>query len=324
MCSPRVASPSHSISSAASTISAATDAPTAPDACVIIGRGRKINEHPGNVRFHSIVQSHLDIYSQASNKSKKTAIILAILAEVHSQAGADFCKLDSATNTYVMVEETAARICIAQKLRDHLNATYKSSKQHKQRRRAAIKKECVRQAKILYPASYQTSSSNSMNNFVKVNSSNDLVTANTMATFMPSSMATFMPSSRLGVQQFPEQQQVSSFWDQPYPSMVPPSTASCYLNDIIQEAFDLTESADFLQQQQQQQVVSDQELFPVLSMTSPPAAAEADVFASLFQAFAPTDMEPSSMVDETLLFEPTPILEEQVQPDIWEPLPLSG
>ncbi|CAB9496832.1 Nitrilase family, member 2 [Seminavis robusta] len=109
---------------------------------VIIGRGRKIREHPGNQRFYALVRSCLEAYATAPTKTKKSLIILKILNDVRSACNneANFVKLDTNTGEYYPVEESAARITIAQALRDSLNEHYKSSKQHKQRRRLIQKR----------------------------------------------------------------------------------------------------------------------------------------------------------------------------------------
>jgi hypothetical protein len=81
------------------------------------------------------VASHLHAYANAPTKTKKSLIILKILNEIRCNHDANFVKLDPSTGQYLPIEESAARITIAQALRDELNQGYKSSKQHKQRRR---------------------------------------------------------------------------------------------------------------------------------------------------------------------------------------------
>lgn len=106
---------------------------------VVIGRGRRIKEHQGNLRFKAIVNSHLEGYANALTKTKKSLIILKILNEVRAESDANFVKMDSNGNAFE-VEEAQARITIAQALRDNLNQYYRSSRQHKQRKRLQIKR----------------------------------------------------------------------------------------------------------------------------------------------------------------------------------------
>ena len=116
---------------------------------VVIGRGRAVKQHPGNVRFQAIIRSHLDSYSNAPTKTQKSKIILMILKEVRSADNADFVKL--VDGVYRPIEESAARITIAQNIRDDLSESYKSSRQHKQHRRYQRKQASVFQARQAFP-----------------------------------------------------------------------------------------------------------------------------------------------------------------------------
>ena len=122
--------------------------PVSTDA-VVIGRGRAIKQHPGNLRFLAIVRSHLPSYSTAPTKTQKSNLIMKILKEVRSGDNADFIKL--VDGVYRPIEESAARITVAQTIRDELNENYKSSKQHKQRRRFQRKQASVVQARQPFP-----------------------------------------------------------------------------------------------------------------------------------------------------------------------------
>lgn len=129
-------------------LSNASSLPVSADA-VVIGRGRAIKQHPGNLRFMDIVRSYLPSYSSAPTKTQKSHIIMKILKEVRSGDDADFIKL--VDGVYHPIEEAAARITIAQTIRDELNENYKSSKQHKQRRRFQQKQASVFQSRQAYP-----------------------------------------------------------------------------------------------------------------------------------------------------------------------------
>lgn len=106
---------------------------------VVIGRGRRIKEHPGNLRFQNIIKENLNGYANALTKTKKSLIILKILNIIKEDESANFVKLDN-NGTPFVVEESQARITIAQALRDSLNQHYKSSRQHKQRKRLQNKR----------------------------------------------------------------------------------------------------------------------------------------------------------------------------------------
>lgn len=107
---------------------------------VIIGRGKKCTNNPGNLRFRGIVQTTLESYQTAETKVKKSEIIMDVLSQVREGDGAGFVKTDSATGRYIQVEEASCRIAIAQAFRDALSGAYKSSKKHKQMRRLERKR----------------------------------------------------------------------------------------------------------------------------------------------------------------------------------------
>ena len=102
---------------------------------VIIGRGKRCLDNPGNIRFKAIIQGAASVYSGALTKLQKSAIITEVLGQVRGADGIGFVKRDSATGLYTKVDESASRIAIAQSFRDALSGTYKSSKKHKQVRR---------------------------------------------------------------------------------------------------------------------------------------------------------------------------------------------
>lgn len=112
---------------------------------VIIGRGRRCQNNPGNIRFKAIIQATLSSYSNTQTKLQKSAIIMDVLSQVRGEDGVGFVKQDSATGLYTKVEDAASRIAIAQSFRDGLSGTYKSSKKHKQVRRIERMKgkQCV-------------------------------------------------------------------------------------------------------------------------------------------------------------------------------------
>lgn len=98
---------------------------------VIIGRGKKIREHIGNQQFYEIVDANLIAYQNAATKGLKSSILWNILTQVrtNSQHGYGFVKKEG--GFWCAVDDSCARINIAQAFRDRLSYTYKSSKQHK-------------------------------------------------------------------------------------------------------------------------------------------------------------------------------------------------
>lgn len=102
---------------------------------VIIGRGKRCKNNPGNQRFKAIIQQTLQIYSTAATKLTKSATIMQVLNFVRDEDGIGFVKRDAATGRYTRVEEASSRIAIAQAFRDALDGIYKSSKKNKQTRR---------------------------------------------------------------------------------------------------------------------------------------------------------------------------------------------
>ncbi|CAB9504375.1 Nitrilase family, member 2 [Seminavis robusta] len=107
---------------------------------VIIGRGKKVTQNPGNQRFRLIIQTTLESYSNAETKVKKSEIIMEVLSQVREGNGAGFVKHHAGSGCYLQVEEASCRIAIAQAFRDALSGTYKSSKKHKQIRRLERKR----------------------------------------------------------------------------------------------------------------------------------------------------------------------------------------
>lgn len=98
---------------------------------VIIGRGKKIREHVGNQQFYGIVDANLTAYQNAATKGLKSSILWNILTQVraNSQHGYGFVKKEG--DSWCAVDDSCARINIAQAFRDRLSYAYKSSKQHK-------------------------------------------------------------------------------------------------------------------------------------------------------------------------------------------------
>ena len=106
---------------------------------VIIGRGKRVQEHPANRRFRALIQSQLEAYSNAATKGLKSNILWRVLHEVRSYSPSrlGFVKRDNDTGRWYAIEDASAKINISQAFRDGLHSDYKSSKKRKQIKRKA-------------------------------------------------------------------------------------------------------------------------------------------------------------------------------------------
>lgn len=103
---------------------------------VMIGRGRKILQHSGNVKLRELVQSKAKDYCKSGDKTLKSFIISEIGNRIkrESQHGG-FVKKDGSNGKWYVVSDSCVRATIAQTFRDCLSPNYRSSKFSKQRRR---------------------------------------------------------------------------------------------------------------------------------------------------------------------------------------------
>lgn len=95
---------------------------------VVCGRGKDVNEHPGNIHFQTILKNKLDEYSKAASKAEKSRIVSFVYDQIVSEGG--FVRKDE-TGWYT-VKEMLAREKISQgKVKRNGAAKYyvKSSKQ---------------------------------------------------------------------------------------------------------------------------------------------------------------------------------------------------
>lgn len=107
---------------------------------VVIGRGKKVHAHAGNQKLRDLVQVEVEAYANAKNRAAKSTIIIRVFRAVRADSDIGFVKKDPKTQRYFAVEDTAAKITIAQYFRDALADGYKSSKQYKQKLRDALKR----------------------------------------------------------------------------------------------------------------------------------------------------------------------------------------
>jgi len=103
---------------------------------VIIEKGNRNYNHPGNERFRNIAKSRLVEYAAASSKVEKSYIVSCIISEVRLSRSKDyyFVKCDKTTGRWKKIEEYLVREKTSQALRDSLGG-YRSSVHMKQSRR---------------------------------------------------------------------------------------------------------------------------------------------------------------------------------------------
>ena len=111
---------------------------------MIIGRGRKIQQHPGNLKLRAFVQLRLKEYSESGDKTLKSFIISDVWKQmkVESSCGG-FVKKDIDTDKWIVASDCCVRGTIAQTFRDSLSPAYRSSKFSKQRKRWSQKVNTV-------------------------------------------------------------------------------------------------------------------------------------------------------------------------------------
>ena len=101
-----------------------------------------MHAHPGNQKLRAIVQSEVEAYSNAKNRADKTIIIARVFETIRAASSVGFVKRDPSTKVFITVEDTAAKMTIAQYFRDALadQRRYKSSKKYKQELRDAVRR----------------------------------------------------------------------------------------------------------------------------------------------------------------------------------------
>ncbi|KAG7355082.1 hypothetical protein IV203_004438 [Nitzschia inconspicua] len=82
---------------------------------VLLGRGKPLQKHDGNLNYHFVVEGYHERYEQAS-KLEKTQIAKTIVDKIHEQGGR-FLKQDDAG--WVEIDDEAARTKISHTFRNH-------------------------------------------------------------------------------------------------------------------------------------------------------------------------------------------------------------
>jgi hypothetical protein len=59
-----------------------TEEVTFTDNDVICGRGRAIWKHPGNTVFRAFIRQHTDAYAEATSRTEKSNILMALLQQL--------------------------------------------------------------------------------------------------------------------------------------------------------------------------------------------------------------------------------------------------
>lgn len=79
---------------------------------VLIGRGRRVEQH--NKKFRAMINAHLAAYYNAQTKATKSTIILRIFQQVMRGGGTGFVKQEASSRRWFAIEDSSARISIAQ------------------------------------------------------------------------------------------------------------------------------------------------------------------------------------------------------------------
>eukprot|EP00565_Helicotheca_tamesis_P000665 CAMPEP_0185731228 /NCGR_PEP_ID=MMETSP1171-20130828/12292_1 /TAXON_ID=374046 /ORGANISM="Helicotheca tamensis, Strain CCMP826" /LENGTH=173 /DNA_ID=CAMNT_0028400451 /DNA_START=89 /DNA_END=610 /DNA_ORIENTATION=+ len=108
---------------------------------VVFGRGRRCFEHSGNRRLHEIIETHLDEYTTASRKSKKTSIANFIVKRVYEKG--IFVKQHPETGKWFEVGWSKAKEKVGHAIRETV------ANQHRESRNVSFSREDDDMAKLL-------------------------------------------------------------------------------------------------------------------------------------------------------------------------------
>jgi hypothetical protein len=98
------------------------------DHSVICGRDREHKHHEGNRRFRFLASTFVERYSQADERTTKSAIVFHIVTMIR-QAGGHFCKYEK--GAWFEVGDRSAREKVSAYFRDVLHTQYRSSSKAK-------------------------------------------------------------------------------------------------------------------------------------------------------------------------------------------------
>ena len=116
---------------------------TPSDNDIICSRQRKSNlHHPGNLAFHSLIDSNLMAYATAAGKNEKSVIVSDIIMSVQRKSpNAGFIK--QVGNKWYVLSTSQVREKVSQAFRDKLSAFYKSSASSKRKRKCDVNAKMI-------------------------------------------------------------------------------------------------------------------------------------------------------------------------------------
>jgi hypothetical protein len=94
---------------------------------VLLGRGKPLQKHPGNIRYHHIIETYNEKYEKAM-KLEKTSISKWLVEQIQ-EAGGRFLKLDDVS--WVEIDDDAARYKVSHTFRNHRIAKRTADKKAK-------------------------------------------------------------------------------------------------------------------------------------------------------------------------------------------------
>lgn len=109
------------------------------DIDILMGRGGKSNNHPGNKRYREEVHNFRQSYTTLSDKDDKTGMSQLVVETIKS-TGARFLELDRTANSWYVVSDIKARRKVSQALREDDDPAKRAAKRQRflKKRRAAM------------------------------------------------------------------------------------------------------------------------------------------------------------------------------------------
>jgi uncharacterized protein YuzE len=95
---------------------------------ILLGRGKPIQQRPGNIRYREMVEKQMDRYDEGDRGAKYT--VTASIAYLLKEEGGQFLK-EIDDGIWVEVDEATARLKIGRSQRKVLQATHKKGKKHR-------------------------------------------------------------------------------------------------------------------------------------------------------------------------------------------------
>lgn len=97
------------------------------DQDILCGRNKAYRNHPGNVKFLTMIKSNLKRYAESPTRYLKGNVV-AELQDKLSEAGARFIKQDKATNRWYQMDKNSGHEKIGHAIRDNLKRLQKAKK----------------------------------------------------------------------------------------------------------------------------------------------------------------------------------------------------